>query len=70
MPRLVAVRVRARHHPDVLPLRARVFTNINLDIKMAVLHLPPDQGNVQFPGFSLLNKGLVSVYIKEIRDES
>ena len=55
---LDTVRIRARDHPDVLPLRAGVLANINLDIKMAVLHVAPYQGYVQLPGFSLLNKEL------------
>ena len=69
-PWLDTVRVTAGHHPDVLPVWARVSADINLDIQVAVLHLPPHQGHVHLPGFSFLNKGLLSVFSQFIMPRS
>ena len=52
---LDTVRVGPRHHPDVLPLRPRVFADVDLDIDLLRLEVAPHQGHVELGGLSPLS---------------
>ena len=53
---LDTARIGGRGHPDVLPVRVRVLPNPNPHVKMKILQVSPDEGNVELGSLSLLRE--------------